>query len=216
MDTTTDIEAELIDLYNLVEEKDKKISKLKQDVAAAKTEAENNDNVRSSRSYRSSTNKDRKLKQCRTQLSECKDKVVDLEARLKQSQLDQQALVEQKVAAEQSVEKLRSKLSKKDTLKSSSKFSRDQSNEQYRLEVENQRLRNAVTDLETNEEDLITEVDQLTAERDGLDQKCRTLADDRDRLGLEFDRYVQGRSTDKDDRTEMEERQAARSEKPPI
>ena len=76
-------------------------------------------------------------------------------------------------------------------------------------ELENQRLRNAVTDLETNEEDLITEVEQLTAERDGLDQKCRTLADDRDRLGLEFDRYVQGRSTDKDDRTEMEERMQA-------
>ena len=52
-------------------------------------------------------------------------------------------------------------------------------------------------------------MEQLTAERDELDRKCRALADDRDRLGLEFDRYVQGRSTDKDDRAEMEKRMQA-------
>ena len=213
--TTTDIEAELIDLYSLVEEKDEEIAKLKHDLTAAEkvkieTEAENNDNARSSRPSRSSTNKDRKLKQCRTQLSECKDKIVDLEARLKQSQLDQKALIEQKGGLEKKAEQMQTQFfNQRDSLQSTSKFAKDQSDDQYKLEVENQRLRNAVTDLETNEEDLITEVDQLTADRDGLDRKCRALADDRDRLGLEFDRYIQGRSTDKDDRVEMEERMQA-------
>ena len=67
MDTTTtstDIEAELIELYNLVEEKDAEISKLKQEVAETKKDANRNSKSRSSSS------KDKKLKQCRAQLSE--------------------------------------------------------------------------------------------------------------------------------------------------
>ena len=214
MDTTTasiEIEAELIELYNLVEEKDKEIAKLKHDVAQAKTAAKDANDVNSSgktRSLaRSSSNKDKKLKQCRAQLSECKDTIVNLEARLQQSQVDQKALLDQKVELTQTIETLQSKLShQNDALQSTSKAHKDQSNDQYRLEVENQKLRNAVTELEKNEEDLITEVEQLTEERDSLNQKCTTLADDRDGLGLEFDRYVAGRSDDKGERADIEKR----------
>ena len=127
MDTTTtssDIEAELIELYSLVEEKDKEIAKLKQDVLEAAEKAEANARTNSSRS----SNKDRK---CRAQLSECKDNVVDLEARLKQSQLDQQTLVDQKDELEQRVATLTTKISgQTDNLQQTSKLSKEQSDDQ--------------------------------------------------------------------------------------
>jgi hypothetical protein len=105
------------------------------------------------------------------------------------------------------VEALTTKLaSTKDAFATNSKAHKDQSEDQHRLEVENQMLRNSVTELEKNEEDLITEVEQLTEERDTLQRKCTTLADDRDRLGLEFDRYVKGRSNDNEERAKVEER----------
>ena len=206
MDTTTstEIETELIELYNLVEEKDKEIAKLKQDAAQAEA---NTNNTKDSSKSRPSSSKDKKLKQCRAQLSECKDTIVDLEARLQQSQVDQKALLDQKVELTQTIESLQTKLSRQnDALQSTSKAHKNQSDDQYRLEVENQKLRNAVAELEKNEEDLVTEVEQLTEERDSLNQKCSVLADDRDRLGLEFDRYVQGRSEDKGERAGIEKR----------
>ena len=187
MDTTTDIEAELIELYNLVEEKDKEISKLK---TAAKD-----------------ANRKSSSKKLKAQLAESKDAILDLEARLQQSQVDQTALLDQKVELTKTIETLQNKLSSQnDALQSTSKAHKDQSDDQFRLEVENQKLRNAVTELEKNEEDLITEVEQLTEERDSLSRKCTALADDRDRLGLEFDRYVQGRSDDKGERADIEKR----------
>ena len=179
MDTTTtstEIEAELIELYNLVEEKEKQIAKLKLDVAQAKTTAKDASSNKTRSLSRSSSNKDKKLKQCRAQLLECKDTIVDLEARLQQSHVDQKALLDQKVELTQTIETLQSKLShQSDALQSTSKARKDQSNDQYRLEVENEKLRNAVAELEKNEEDLITEVEQLTEERDSLRKKVHRL-----------------------------------------
>lgn len=157
-----DLEVELIEAYDKLDKKDARIRELEEELASANS----NKNDNSSKAKRSCN---KELKKCQKQLHEYKQTVTDLQAQLQQAQIDQDLLLREKANLDAKVDEQKEELVKqkecmisiKQQSEEAKKTKKDQSDNQYRLEVENAQLRSTIKEHEENEADLVTEVETL-------------------------------------------------------
>ena len=167
---STDTDDEIRSLYDALDERDRYITSLEREVD------------------RNVTNTNTELRDCRDELTQCKDKLAEQQTQLKQLRGDYDDMLEEKAQLER---KLRSMLDQESSLgkeKSTehatvTRLQRDM----HRLELENQRLRASVIELEQNEDILVHEIDTIVSEKSKFHAKSESLATKVDSLISEND-----------------------------
>jgi len=156
------------ELYNAIEERDRHISLIEQDLTTL--EEENDKQQDELISYR--------------------DEIANLQVLLKQTQVDNDTLVQERSQLQEQVHTQKSQLdSQKNIIAAASKeredakrIQRDCTQSMHRLEMENSRLTATLLELEENEDILVNEIDILASEKskyqgqsEELAAKCDTL-----------------------------------------
>jgi len=150
------------ELYNAIEERDRHINLIEQDLT---TLEEENDKQQD-------------------ELIACQDEIANLQVLLKQTQVDNDSLVQERSQLQEQVQTQKSQLdSQKNIIAAASKEREDakkiqQSCKQsmHRLEMENSRLTATLLELEENEDILVNEIDVLATEKSKYQGQSEELA----------------------------------------
>ncbi len=163
---STDTDDEIRSLYDALDERDRYITSLEKEID------------------RNASNTSTQLDVCNEELMQCKEKTSELQIQLKQLRGDNDDLLEEKRELEN---QLRSMLDQKSPLSNENVTVTRLQRDVYQLELENQRLRASVVELEQNEDILVQEIDTLVSEKSKFQAKTEDLSATVDSLSYEND-----------------------------
>lgn len=176
VNSSQDVEAELIDLYEQLETKDNTISALESRLT--KVVAKGGDS---------------QVGEATTAASRFREELNERTAELRQCQLDRDELTNEKLQLKNELDSQTAKIVR---LEQNILSARIQSEEQYKVEVESRELRNTIKELESNEQDLIVEVETLASEKANLEH-------DAIKLKLKLESLVKSSSSYDNDKVEL-------------
>ena len=167
------MEDELRELYEALEERERNIDEL--EAVLTNLEGEND-------------------KQ-QDELDDKTQEVQELQSLIKQLRLDNGSLLEDKTLLADQVSSQKSQLDAQKNLLAASvkasedtkKIQKDGNQNLYRLEVENQRLRDAIIQIEENDDILVNEIETLVRQKSDFQQQSEDLASNCDLLHAELD-----------------------------
>ena len=167
------MEDELRELYEALEERERNIDEL--EAVLTNLEGEND-------------------KQ-QDELDDKTQEVQELQSLIKQLRLDNSSLLEDKTLLADQISSQKSQLDAQKNLLAASvkasedtkKIQKDGNQNLYRLEVENQRLRDAIIQIEENDDILVNEIETLVRQKSDFQQQSEDLASKCDLLHAELD-----------------------------
>uniref|UniRef100_A0A7S2VHY6 Uncharacterized protein n=1 Tax=Skeletonema marinoi TaxID=267567 RepID=A0A7S2VHY6_9STRA len=162
---STDTDDEIRSLYDALDERDRYITSLEREIDR----------------HASKANTD--LEICNDERIQCNDKILKLQIQLKQLRGDNDDLLEEKTQLKSQVKSLLDQKSSHNSKEHLMHLQRDM----HRLELENQRLRGSVIELEQNEDILVQEIDTLVAEKSKFQATSEDLSAKIDSLSSEKD-----------------------------
>ena len=154
---STDTENELRSLYDALDERDRYITSL-----------ENEIDRNSSRNF--------EINACKNELMQNKDRISELQIHMTQLRKANDKLLEEK----QQLEDLLDREASANNKRKSTQQVRLQQREMHMLEIENQRLRASVLELEANEDVFVCEIDTLVAEKSKLSAEIDGLSSEKE------------------------------------
>ena len=183
-DRLAELEAELMDLYETLDERDRRIEELEAGASSSPTRAAaqgDEEDIGKIAEERDMLVAD--LEKYRDELMESKDQVAEFQAQIVEKNMkvedlerDKRTLSETVEGQKKLIEGQRKKLAA--TTKSheeQKRLHKDGTGAQYQLELENQRLRTNVTELEENEQELVAELEMISSERAELEKSNEEL-----------------------------------------
>jgi chromosome segregation ATPase len=196
-DRLAELEEELMNLYETLDERDRRISELEEDGGGSSPARgggrggdgdseklkEENDGLQAD------------LSALREQMYESKDQITSLSAQLAQKTLDAETLLQDKKNIQATYESQKKVLEEKrkqverveKEKEEKAREHKDGSGALYQLELENQRLRQNVLELEENESELVSELERESQERASFEQSNSELVAKSDLLQTTLD-----------------------------
>jgi len=135
---------------------------------------------------RNASNTNKELEICNDELIQCKDEIAELQLQLKQLRGDNDTLVEEKTQLENQLSLQKSLLDQRSSQDKNKNVMRHQ-RDVHMLELENQRLRASVIEMERNEDVLVNEIDTLVLEKSKYQDKSDELSAKVDSLSAKND-----------------------------
>jgi chromosome segregation ATPase len=181
-------EQELRELYAALDERDRHIQDLEY-------ELENGNSAEIYAIQQENSNLSAELEAQRDELIKCRDTVADLQIQVKQLRADNRELADSKEQLEEhanaqrsQVDTLRTQLAQHSKASEDVKRLKKDGNQQlHRLELENQRLRATIIEIEENEDILVNEIDTLVKEKSAYQESSEALSSKCDSLYAELD-----------------------------
>ena len=193
-----ELESELMELYENLDERDRRIEELEMQVgggAPVKLGGGGSDDQDIVKLSEERDMLQTDLDKYKDDLMDKNDQIAELQAQLAQRNIENDTLTSDKKNLQDELADTRKVLEeKKRLLLASTKQSEDQkqkhkdgSSVQYQLELENQRLRTTVTEMEENESELVAELEIVSEERSELEAKNDEFVTKCDQLQNEVD-----------------------------
>ena len=180
-----DAEEELRELYNALDEKERHIEDLK-----AELERRNDADI-----FAIQEENNRGLDKSRDEVIECRHTIADLKTQLNQLREDNKELLNEKeqlnddlILHASQLEEQRSQIAHHaKVFEDVKRQQKDGIQQIQRLEIENQRLRTTIIEIEENEEILVNEIDALVKEKSLHQERCEDLVSKSDALNADLD-----------------------------
>ena len=135
------------------------------------------------------------LDDCKREVIECKHIISDLQSQLNHARLEIENIKKDKLTLEEQIKRQhvhlsrqREKVSEAEKIAEEAKLGKSiKSKEQYLLELENQTFRDAVQELEENEEELVREIEKISNEHYALENKHRETCREKTNIQISLD-----------------------------